>query len=106
MGHQGIYDNNNEASSDEQKSKSRQQRCFRHCQALKYVLLLLLMMSAQLPMMDYIIYHIDDLALATASLSIVFTNVLTVIKTSTFLTYKREFKSLMAEFERMYDECK
>nr|AYN70682.1 odorant receptor 82a [Bactrocera minax] len=55
-------------------------------------------------MMDYIIYHIDDLALATASLSIVFTNVLTVIKTSTFLTYKREFKSLMAEFERMYDE--
>lgn len=106
MGHQDIFDNN-EAPSDQQKSKSKQQRwCLHHCQTLKYVLLLLFMVSAQLPMMDYIIYHIDDLALATACLSIVFTNVLTVIKTSTFLTYKREFKSLMAEFESMYDECK
>ncbi|XP_011208732.2 odorant receptor 82a [Bactrocera dorsalis] len=105
MGHQDIFDNNEASSSDEQKSKSkRQRRCFRHWQALKYVLLLLFMVSAQLPMMNYIIYHIDDLALATACLSIVFTNVLTVIKTSTFLTYKREFKSLMAEFESMYDE--
>ncbi|XP_050338781.1 odorant receptor 82a [Bactrocera neohumeralis] len=105
MGHQDIFDNNEASSSDEQKSKSKRQRwCFRHCQALKYVLLLLFMVSAQLPMMNYIIYHSDDLALATACLSIVFTNVLTVIKTSTFLTYKREFKSLMAEFERMYDE--
>ncbi|XP_014091900.1 odorant receptor 82a [Bactrocera oleae] len=104
MGHQDIFDNN-EAPSDQQKSKSKQQRwCLHHCQTLKYVLLLLFMVSAQLPMMDYIIYHIDDLALATACLSIVFTNVLTVIKTSTFLTYKREFKSLMAEFESMYDE--
>ncbi|XP_011181975.2 odorant receptor 82a [Zeugodacus cucurbitae] len=104
MGHQDIYDDDNETAGDEQKSKSWQMRCFRHSQTLKYALLLLLMMSAQLPMMDYIIYHIDDLALATACLSIVFTNVLTVIKTSTFLAYKREFKSLMAEFERMYDE--
>uniref|UniRef100_A0A348AZT7 Odorant receptor n=1 Tax=Bactrocera dorsalis TaxID=27457 RepID=A0A348AZT7_BACDO len=105
MGHQDIFDNNEASWSDEQKSKSKRQRwCFRHCQALKYVLLLLFMVSAQLPMMNYIIYHIDDLALATACLSIVFTNVLTVIKTSTFLTYKREFKSLMAEFESMYDE--
>ncbi|CAD6993496.1 unnamed protein product [Ceratitis capitata] len=116
MGHQDIYDddgddnnssNNNdtEFSSVERKSL-RQRLCFRHLQTMKYVLLLLLMMSAQLPMMDYIIYHIDDLELATACLSIVFTNILTVIKTSTFLAYKREFKSLMTEFELMYDELR
>ncbi|XP_067626408.1 odorant receptor 82a [Eurosta solidaginis] len=100
MGHQDIYDNNNKLNENEQKSKY----CHNFCQMLKNVLLLLVMVSAQLPMMDYIIYHIDDLALATACLSIVFTNVLTVIKTSTFLAYKHEFKRLMAEFELMYDE--
>ncbi|XP_054725222.1 odorant receptor 82a [Anastrepha obliqua] len=99
MGHQDIYDKN-VVPGEEQKSKD----CFGQCQTIKYVILLLVMISAQLPMMDYIIYHIDDLALATASLSIVFTNVLTVIKTSTFLAYKREFKQLMTEFELMYDE--
>ncbi|XP_017481537.1 PREDICTED: odorant receptor 82a [Rhagoletis zephyria] len=71
---------------------------------MKHALLLLFMISAQWPMMDYIIYHIDDLPLATACLSILFTNVLTVIKTSTFLAYKHEFNQLMLEFEMMYDE--
>ncbi|XP_013102265.1 odorant receptor 82a [Stomoxys calcitrans] len=71
---------------------------------IKYVGVLLLVMSAQGPMINYTIYHIDDLQLATASLSISFTNVLTVIKITTFLLYKWRFVALTRKLETMYQE--
>ncbi|XP_073814959.1 odorant receptor 82a [Musca autumnalis] len=71
---------------------------------IKYVSVLLLVVSAQWPMMNYTIYNIDDLQLATASLSISFTNVLTVIKITTFLFYKWRFGGLMKKLEAMFNE--
>ncbi|XP_075147918.1 odorant receptor 82a [Haematobia irritans] len=71
---------------------------------IKYVGVLLLVISAQGPMINYTIYHIDDLQLATASLSISFTNVLTVIKITTFLIYKWRFVAVMQKLETMYKE--
>nr|AID61224.1 odorant receptor [Calliphora stygia] len=71
-----------------------------------YFGVLMLVMSAQWPMINYAIYYIDNLELATASLSICFTNVLTVIKISTFLSYKWRFVALMTKLETMYQESK
>lgn len=71
-----------------------------------YFGVLMFVMSAQWPMMNYAIYNIDNLELATASLSICFTNVLTVIKIATFLSYKWRFVALMTKLESMYHECK
>lgn len=73
---------------------------------IKYVGVLMLVISAQWPMINYAIYHIDDLQLVTASLSISFTNVLTVIKITTFLVHKWRFVALMTKLETMYQECK
>lgn len=71
-----------------------------------YFGVLMLVMSAQWPMIDYAIYYRDNLELATASLSICFTNVLTVIKITTFLSYKWRFVAMMTKLETMYHECK
>lgn len=73
---------------------------------IKYVSVLLLVVSAQWPIMNYTIYYIDDLQLATASMSISYTNVLTVVKITTFLFYKWRFAALMEKLESMYHECK
>ncbi|XP_037945273.1 odorant receptor 82a-like [Teleopsis dalmanni] len=64
---------------------------------------LLLVLSAQWPMINYVVYNIDDLTLATASLSIVLTNMLTVIKMITFLMYKQRFMELMEQFGEMFN---
>lgn len=71
---------------------------------IKYFGVLLLVMSAQWPMMNYTIYHIDKMELVTACLSIIFTNILTVVKISTFLLYKWRFVALMQKLETMYNE--
>ncbi|XP_065364130.1 odorant receptor 82a [Calliphora vicina] len=71
-----------------------------------YFGVLMLVMSAQWPMINYAIYYIDNLELATASLSICFTNILTVIKITTFLSYKWRFVALMTKLENMYHESK
>ncbi|XP_037808519.1 odorant receptor 82a [Lucilia sericata] len=71
-----------------------------------YFGVLMLVMSAQWPMINYAIYYIDNLQLATASLSICFTNILTVIKITTFLSYKWRFVALMTKLETMYQELK
>uniref|UniRef100_A0A1I8M981 Odorant receptor n=1 Tax=Musca domestica TaxID=7370 RepID=A0A1I8M981_MUSDO len=71
---------------------------------IKYVSVLLLVVSAQWPIMNYTIYYIDDLQLATASMSISYTNVLTVVKITTFLFYKWRFAALMEKLESMYHE--
>ena len=71
-----------------------------------YIAVLMLVASAQWPMMNYAIYYIDNLELATASLSISFTNILTVIKITTFLCYKWRFVAIMSKLETMYHERK
>ncbi|KAM7364736.1 odorant receptor 82a [Cochliomyia hominivorax] len=71
-----------------------------------YFAVLMFVMSAQWPLIDYSIYYIDNLELATASLSICFTNILTVIKITTFLSYKWRFVALMTKLETMYHDLK
>lgn len=73
---------------------------------LRHVASLFLVMSAEYPILSYVIYHIDDMELITACLSVAFTNLLTVIKISTFLIYKRHFWQLMQSFRRLYRKCK
>lgn len=73
---------------------------------LRHVASLLLVISAEYPLLSYIIYHIDDMELITACLSVAFTNLLTVIKISTFLIYKRNFWQLMQSFRRLYGKSK
>ncbi|XP_051863953.1 odorant receptor 82a [Drosophila albomicans] len=69
---------------------------------LKHFASLLLVISAEYPMMSYVMYNRDDIELVTASLSVVFTNLLTVIKISTFLVYKQNFWQLMHSFRQIY----
>lgn len=73
---------------------------------IKFAGVVMVVISAQWPMINYVIYHIDDMQLATASLSICFTNVLTVTKITTFLFYKWRFVKLMKKLEAMYLNCK
>ncbi|KAH8407919.1 hypothetical protein KR222_000803 [Zaprionus bogoriensis] len=69
---------------------------------LRHVASLLLVISAEYPLISYVIYHRDDMELITACLSVAFTNLLTVIKISTFLVYKRSFWQLMQSFRRIF----
>ncbi|XP_034487517.1 odorant receptor 82a-like [Drosophila innubila] len=71
---------------------------------LKHVASLLLVISAEYPLMSYVIYNRDDMELITACLSVAFTNLLTVIKISTFLVYKQNFWQMMHSFRQMYSK--
>ncbi|KAH8310956.1 hypothetical protein KR044_003593 [Drosophila immigrans] len=71
---------------------------------LKYFGSLLLVVSAEYPMLSYVMHNRDDVELVTASLSVVFTNLLTVIKISTFLVYKQNFWQLMQSFRQIYPQ--
>lgn len=73
---------------------------------LKHVASLLLVISAEYPLMSYVVYNRDDMELITACLSVAFTNLLTVIKISTFLVYKQNFWQMMHSFRQMYPKCK
>lgn len=74
--------------------------------SLRHVASLLLVISAEYPLLAYIVYHNDDMEMMTASLSVAFTNLLTVIKISTFLIYKRNFWQLVHSFRRLYRKSK
>uniref|UniRef100_A0A1A9ZT59 Odorant receptor n=1 Tax=Glossina pallidipes TaxID=7398 RepID=A0A1A9ZT59_GLOPL len=91
MGHHFVRDRS------QQSRRWHNTRC-----TYKYILCLFLVVSAQVPMINYTIYYIDHVELATASLSICFTNILTTVKIITFLLYKWEFAALMEKLEEMY----
>ncbi|KAL9898252.1 odorant receptor 82a [Glossina fuscipes fuscipes] len=95
MGHNFVRDRS------QQSRRWHNTRC-----TYKYILCLFLVVSAQVPMINYTIYYIDHVELATASLSICFTNILTTVKIITFLLYKWEFAALMEELEEMYYEVR
>lgn len=65
------------------------------------ILLLIFVLSAQVPMARFAIYHSDDLAQATACLSLLFTNILTVIKMITLFFKNKQFEQLMDDLEEV-----
>ncbi|EDV94557.1 GH19067 [Drosophila grimshawi] len=74
---------------------------FKHL-SLKHIASLLFVISAVYPLLYYVIYNRDDMELITAGLSVVFTNLLTVIKISTFLVYKQNFWQMLHSFRQLY----
>ncbi|XP_030371057.1 odorant receptor 82a [Scaptodrosophila lebanonensis] len=97
MGHNAV---SKEASGE----GGRGGRGGRRVLSFKHVVSLLLVASAQYPMVSYTIYNRDDMELVTACLSVVFTNMLTVIKIITFLVYKQDFWQMMQNFREMYSQ--
>ncbi|XP_017846321.1 odorant receptor 82a [Drosophila busckii] len=70
--------------------------------SLKHIASLAFVLSAQYPLVSYALHNRDDLELITAGLSVVFTNMLTVIKISTFLAYKQDYWRMIQGFRQMY----
>ncbi|XP_030562883.1 odorant receptor 82a [Drosophila novamexicana] len=68
---------------------------------LKHIASLLFVLSAEYPMLSYVIYHRDDMELITACLSVAFTNLVTVTKIWTFLLYKPNFGQMMQRFRQL-----
>ncbi|KAH8374528.1 hypothetical protein KR200_000558 [Drosophila serrata] len=73
---------------------------------LNHVISLLFVISAQYPLISYIFYKRNDMEEITACLSVVFTNLLTVIKITTFLVFKKNFWKMINRFREMHEECK
>lgn len=74
--------------------------------SLKHIVSLAYVVSAQYPLISYIVYNIEDMEKVTACLSVVFTNMLTVIKITTFLAYKQDFWRMIQRFREMHQQCK
>lgn len=74
--------------------------------SLNHIISLLFVISAQYPLISYIFYKRDDMEEITACLSVVFTNLLTVIKISTFLTYRKDFWTMIHRFREMHQQRK
>ncbi|EDW83053.1 uncharacterized protein Dwil_GK22520 [Drosophila willistoni] len=72
--------------------------------SFSHIISLLFVISAEYPMISYIMYHNDDMELITATLSVVFTNLLTAIKIITFLVYKQDFWQMMQTFRQMHQQ--
>ncbi|KAH8359488.1 hypothetical protein KR093_006978 [Drosophila rubida] len=72
--------------------------------ALKYFGTLLFVGAADIVMMAYVYNNRHDVELMTASLSVLFTNLLTVVKILTFLVHKRNFWQLIRSFRRIYPQ--
>lgn len=77
-----------------------------HWMTMMHIFVLALVASALLPMIYFCVYEIADLSVATAGLSIICTNVLSIIKLSTFLLFKNKFLKLMTKLSDMYENCK
>ncbi|XP_030243346.1 odorant receptor 82a [Drosophila navojoa] len=68
---------------------------------LRHVVSLVFVLSAEYPMLSYVVYNRDDMELITACLSVAFTNLVTVTKIWTFLAYKRSFFQMMQSFRQL-----
>ncbi|XP_044313002.1 odorant receptor 82a [Drosophila rhopaloa] len=72
--------------------------------SLKHISSLLFVVSAQYPLISYVVYNRNDMEKVTASLSVVLTNLLTVVKITTFLVYKQDFWKMMSRFRKMHQQ--
>ncbi|XP_034664097.1 odorant receptor 82a [Drosophila subobscura] len=72
--------------------------------SLKHVASLLFAASAQYPLIHNVVYHRNDMELATAGLSVLLTNLLTLFKIATFLVYKQDFWRMIRSFRRMHQQ--
>ncbi|KAH8291979.1 hypothetical protein KR054_002855 [Drosophila jambulina] len=73
---------------------------------LNHVISLLFVLSAQYPLISYIFYKQNDMEEITACLSVVFTNLLTVIKITTFLVFKKNFWKMIHRFREMHQQSR
>ncbi|KAH8369416.1 hypothetical protein KR009_010312 [Drosophila setifemur] len=71
---------------------------------LKHIISLLFVVSAQYPLISYILHNRDDMEEITACLSVVLTNMLTVVKITTFLVYKQDFWEMIQHFREMHQQ--
>ncbi|XP_033166866.1 odorant receptor 82a [Drosophila mauritiana] len=71
--------------------------------SLQHISSLILVISAQYPLISYVAYNRNDMEKVTACLSVVFTNMLTVIKISTFLANRKDFWEMIRRFRKMHE---
>ncbi|EDV42847.1 uncharacterized protein Dana_GF18198 [Drosophila ananassae] len=72
--------------------------------SLKHIVSLAFVVSAQYPLISYIVYNSEDMEKVTACMSVVLTNMLTVIKITTFLAYKQDFWRMIQRFREMHQQ--
>ncbi|XP_022214270.2 odorant receptor 82a [Drosophila obscura] len=72
--------------------------------SLKHVVSLLFAASAQYPLIHNVVHHRNDMELATAGLSVLLTNLLTLFKIATFLVYKQDFWRMIQSFRQMHQQ--
>ncbi|KAI8044792.1 hypothetical protein M5D96_000964 [Drosophila gunungcola] len=72
--------------------------------SLKHISSLLFVISAQYPLISYAVYNRNDMEKVTACLSVVLTNLLTVVKITTFLVYKQDFWAMIRRFRKMHQQ--
>ncbi|XP_036673671.2 odorant receptor 82a isoform X1 [Drosophila suzukii] len=72
--------------------------------SLKHISSLLFVISAQYPLISYVVYNRNDMEKVTACLSVVLTNMLTVIKITTFLVKRLEFWKMIRLFRKMHEQ--
>ncbi|XP_039232194.1 odorant receptor 82a [Drosophila yakuba] len=72
--------------------------------SLKHISSLIFVISAQYPLISYVAHNRNDMEKVTACLSVVFTNMLTVIKISTFLANRRDFWEMIRRFRKMHEQ--
>ncbi|XP_033241710.1 odorant receptor 82a [Drosophila pseudoobscura] len=72
--------------------------------SLKHVVSLLFAASAQYPLIHNVVYHRNDMELATAGMSVLLTNLLTLFKIATFLVYKQDFWRMIQSFRQMHQQ--
>ncbi|XP_017056905.1 odorant receptor 82a [Drosophila ficusphila] len=70
--------------------------------SLKHISSLVFVISAQYPLISYVVHNRNDMEKVTACLSVVLTNMLTVIKISTFLVHKQDFWEMIWRFRKMH----
>ncbi|KAH8354538.1 hypothetical protein KR084_000903 [Drosophila pseudotakahashii] len=71
---------------------------------LKHISSLLFVISAQYPLISYVVYNRNDMEKVTACLSVVLTNMLTVIKITTFLANRLSFWEMIRLFRNMDEQ--
>ncbi|KAH8243994.1 hypothetical protein KR032_012052 [Drosophila birchii] len=71
---------------------------------LKHVISLLFVASAQYPLISNIFYKGNDMKEITACLGVVFTNLLTTVKITTFLMYRENFWTMIHRFREMHQQ--
>ncbi|KAH8295031.1 hypothetical protein KR018_006279 [Drosophila ironensis] len=72
--------------------------------SVRHIVSLFFVVSAQYPLISFMVYKRDDMEQITACLSVVLTNMLTVVKLTTFMFYKRDFWQMMQCFRDMHKE--